>query len=267
MRASLFFFFYALISAQPTYAFAKLTPAATAAFDRYIELTEARMNRNLDAARFLEIDARPEIKARVRAGETRIESSVTRDNGKPINLPDALVQDWLGTIFIPGASIQKVKAVLQDYDNYKVFYKPEVTESRVVNHTGEEYDVFLRLFKKQVITVVLNTNYHVRYGMLDQQRMYVNSRSTRIAQVSDPKHPEAREEPAGNDGGYLWRLNSYWRFEAADGGVYAECEAISLSRDVPMLVGWAIRGFIEKFPKESMHNTLAGTKTAVVKQK
>ncbi len=97
--------------------------------------------------------------------------------------------------------------------------------------------------------------------------MYVTSRSTRIAQVSDPKHPDAHEEPIGNDGGYLWRINAYWRFEAADGGVYAECEAISLSRDVPALIGWAIRGFIEKFPKQSMQNTLVGTKAAVTKQR
>lgn len=266
MRASLLFF-CALISTQSTYAFANLTPAATAAFDRYIELTEARMKGDLVAARFLQIDAAPDVKAKVRAGETRIQPSVTRDNGKAIDMPGALIHDWLGTIFIPGAGVPQVKAVLQDYENYKVFYKPEVTESRVVNHTGEEFDVFLRLYKKQVITVVLNTNYHVRYGMLDPQRMYVNSRSTRIAQASDAKHLEAREDPIGNDGGYLWRLSSYWRFEAADGGVYAECRAISLSRDVPALVGWAIRGFIEKFPKESMRNTLVGTKAAIAKQR
>ncbi len=220
----------------------------------------------MNAGPFLQIDTKPELKAKVRAGETLIQSSVTRDNGKPIDIPDGLIQDWLGTIFIPGASIQQVKAVLQDYDNYKVYYKPEVTESRMVAHAGDDFDVFLRLYKKQVITVVLNTNYHVRYRMLEPQRMYVISRSSRIAQASDSKHPEAQEEPMGNDGGYLWRLNSYWRFEAADGGVYAECEAISLSRDVPALVGWAIRGFIEKFPKESMRNTLAGTKAAVLKK-
>jgi hypothetical protein len=264
MRVRLLFFFI-LISAQAIYAFANLAPAASGAFDRYIELTEARMKSDLAAARFLQIDAAPEMKAKVRAGETRIQPSVTRDNGRAIDTPGALIHDWLGTIFIPGASIQQVKAVLQDYANYKVFYKPEVTESKVISHTGDEYEVFLRLYKKQVITVVLNTNYHVRYGILDPQRMYVNSRSTRIAQISDAKHPEAREEPIGNDGGYLWRLNSYWRFEAADGGVYAECRAISLSRDVPALVGWAIRGFIEKFPKDSMRSTLVGTKTAVAK--
>ena len=255
-----------LVSVQSTYAFANLAPAATAAFDRYIESTEARMKSDLDPARFLQIDAKPETKAKLISGEVRIEPGVARENGKAIGIPDALVQDWLGTIFIPGAGIQQVRAVLQDYENYKFFYKPEVTESRLISHTGDEFDVFLRLYKKQVITVVLNTNYHVRYALLDPQRMYVNSRSTRIAQASDAKHPEAREEPIGNDGGYLWRLNSYWRFEAADGGVYAECRAISLSRDVPALVGWAIRGFIEKFPKESMHNTLVGTKAAVAKR-
>ena len=259
-------FFFALIFAQPIYSFANLTPAATAAFDRYIELTEARMKSDLDPARLLQIDAKPETKAKLKSGEVRIQPGVARENGKEISIPDALVQDWLGTIFIPGAGIQQVKAVLQDYENYKVYYKPEVTESRLISHTGDEFDVFLRLYKKQVITVVLNTNYHVRYGLLDPQRMYVNSRSTRIAQASDARHPEAHEEPIGNDGGYLWRLNSYWRFEAADDGVYAECRAISLSRDVPALIGWAVRGFIEKFPKESMHNTLVGTKAAVAKR-
>jgi len=34
----------------------------------------------------------------------------------------ALIHDWLGTIFIPGAGVAQVKAVLQDYENYKVFY-------------------------------------------------------------------------------------------------------------------------------------------------
>jgi len=260
MRPSLFLF-AVIISAHPAYAFAKLTPAATAAFDRYIGVTEARLKRDLDPARFLQIDAKPEMKAKVRTGETLIQSNLTH-----VAIPNAQIQDWLGAIFIPGAGIQQVKAVLQDYDNYKVFYKPEVTESKLISHGNDEFDVFLRLYKKQVITVVLNTNYHVRYGMLNPQRMYVNSRSTRIAEASDSKRPEAHEEPIGNDGGYLWRLNSYWRFEATDGGVYAECEAISLSRDVPALVGWAIRGFIEKFPKESMRNTLAGTKAAVLKK-
>ena len=156
-----------------------------------------------------------------------------------------------------------MKAVLQDYAHYKDFYQPEVTESKQIAQKDDEFDVFLRLYKKQVLTVVLNTNYHVRYSMLDPRRMYVVSHSTRIAQAKDPKHPEAGEDPAGTDLGPLWRLNSYWRFEEGDGGVYAECEALSLSRDIPGLIGWMVRSFVEKFPKESMQNTLRGTKAAV----
>ena len=29
--------------------------------------------------------------------------------------------------------------------------------------------------------------------------------------------PAEREKPPGQDGGYLWRLNSYWRFLRRDG--------------------------------------------------
>jgi hypothetical protein len=241
--------FVALLAAPTIYA-AKLTPQTAAAFDRYILLTEARM--------------KTDWKAKVRGGNIRIEAGLTLDNGKKIDVPDGMIQHWVGSMFIPGASIAQVKAVLQDYENYKNFYRPEVIESKQISHQGDEYDVFLRLYKKHVLTVVLNSNYHVRYDTPDPHHMYVISHSTRIAQVKDAGHPDAGEEQVGDDNGFLWQLNAYWRFEQADGGVYAECEAVSLSRDLPPLIGWMIRGFVEKFPKESMQNTLVGTKAAMI---
>jgi hypothetical protein len=93
--------------------------------------------------------------------------------------------------------------------------------------------------------------------------MFVNSHSTRIAEAKESEGPPGAEEPVGDDSGFLWRLNSYWRFEEADGGLYAECEAISLSRDAPMGLGFLLKGFLERFPKESMQNTLRGTRAAV----
>jgi hypothetical protein len=232
-------FVVALLAAPTIYA-AKLTPQTAAAFDRYIELAEARMKTDWKA------------------------NAGGRVHGKKIDVPDGMIQHWVGAMFIPGASISQVKAVLQDYANYKNFYKPEVIESRQISHQGDEYDVFLRLYKSQVLTVVFNSNYHVLYVTPDPHHMYVISRSTRIAEAKDAGHPDAGEEPVGDDTGFLWRLNSYWQFEQADAGVYAECEAISLSRDVPPLLGWMIKGLLEKFPKESMQNTLRGTKAAVM---
>jgi hypothetical protein len=78
--------------------------------------------------------------------------------------------------------------------------------------------------------------------------MEIVSRSTRIQQ-------------SGSDQGFLWRLNSYWRFEQVEGGVYVQCRAISLSRDLPLGFGW-LRGFLERFPRESMVNTMDATRRA-----
>jgi hypothetical protein len=258
-----FAIFPILFATQPIWAFAKLTPEAVAGFDRYVEQAEAAMDRDLKSERFLHMRGKADVKTKLRAGELSIEPGPLRSHAKEIEVPEAMIQDWMGIMFIPNATIQQVRGVLQDYQNYKNFYKPEVIESKQVAHQGDEFDVFLRLYKKQLITVVLNTNYRVRYGMLDPKHMYVTSRSTRIAEAKNSKGPYDEEEPIGDDGGYLWRLNSYWRFEEADGGVYAECEAISLSRDVPFALGWMIRNFVSKFPKESMLNTLRGTREAV----
>jgi len=247
-----------LVATLPVHAFAKLTPQTTAAFDAYVGRGEARMNADLQPGRFLHLDARPELKNKVRAGEPAIVSASDLKLASEAKIPDGMIQDWIGMMFMPGATLEDVKSVLQDYAHYKNFYTPKVMESKEISRGGDDYDVFLQLYEKHVLTVVLNTTYHVEYKTIDPQRMEVVSRSTRIAEMKGTV-----EEPPGNDTGFLWRLNSYWRFEAADGGVYAQCEAISLSRDVPLGLGWMIKGFLEKFPKESMINTLRGTRAAV----
>jgi hypothetical protein len=161
-----------LVAAQLSSA-ANLTPETSRAFDHYVELAEARMNADLARDRFLGISGKPEVKSKLRSGQVSIERGVTLDNGNKIDVSGGMIQDWVGTMFIPGAVIPQVKGVLQDYENYRSYYKPDVIESKQIAHQGDEYDVFLRLYKKQALTVVLNTNYHVRYGTLDPQRMYV----------------------------------------------------------------------------------------------
>ena len=63
--------------------------------------------------------------------------------------------------------------------------------------------------------------------------------------------------------GFLWRLNSYWRFQERDGGVCLECRAISLSRDVPFGLGWIFEPIIQTLPKESLIKTLESTRHAL----
>jgi hypothetical protein len=77
----------------------------------------------------------------------------------------------------------------------------------------------------------------------------------------------AQERPISpkDNHGFLWRLNSYWRFYQADGGVYIQCSAISLTRDVPADLGWLAAPFIENVPRESLNFTLTATREALLK--
>ena len=98
---------------------------------------------------------------------------------------------------------------------------------------------------------------------MDSRRWYSRSYSTRIAEVANADTPNEHEKPLGHDGGFLWRINSYWKFEEKDGGVYIECESISLTRDIPTGLGWLIKPFITSIPKESLEMTMGSTRAAL----
>ena len=244
-----------LLSASlSTLSCAELTAAAREAFSRYVDRFETRWKQ-----RSLERD-----QSGARNGEPLVVSGKLSDDGQDTKPPGAMLQHWKGLMFLPHTNIEQVRSLMQDYKNYQVYFKPEVTQSKLIRRQGDNFEVFLRLYKKHILTVVLNSNYAIQYASTDARHMCISSRSTRIVAVNNAGQPSESEEPIGSDSGFLWALSTYWRFAEADGGVYAECEAISLSRDIPFGLGWAIKGFIDKFPKESMRNTLAGVKRAVL---
>jgi hypothetical protein len=67
----------------------------------------------------------------------------------------------------------------------------------------------------------------------------------------------------GEEHGFLWRLNTYWRCEERDGGVYVRVETVSLSRAIPRGLGWAVGPFVESVPRESVEFTLRRTVSAL----
>jgi hypothetical protein len=48
--------------------------------------------------------------------------------------------------------------------------------------------------------------------------------------------------------------------------VFIQCEAISLTRDVPQGFGWAVKPFVEEIPRESLRFTLEATRTALLEK-
>ena len=189
----------------------------------------------------------------------------TRDAfGSELEAPGGLIHHWVGDVFIPGASLQQALDLVEDYDHHQDVYKPEVVRSRLVSRERNDFKIFYRLVKHKVITVTLDTEHDVRYTRVDDSHWYSRSVSTRIAEVADAGEPREREKPVGHDGGFLWRLNSYWRFVERDGGVFVECESISLTRDIPTGLGWMVGPFVTSVPKESLERTLVSTRSAVL---
>ena len=260
-----------VVVAVGTAQFAHATPAAAGAelqnrtiqaFDRYVRLTEARLN---SPAPFLWIDGLPDAKRKealdlVRRKQLSIERPETKDNGREIDVPDGMIHHWIGTAFVAGASIDQALGVLQNYDAHQRIYAPAVAASKLQSREGDRFKFFLRFVMKKVITVVVNSDHEAVFRRPASDRAEGWIHSTRIAEVEDAGTPTEREKPIGNDGGYLWRLNTYWRLLARDGGVYIHCESVSLSRGIPFGIGWAVKPFVTSVPRESLTFTLETTR-------
>ena len=239
---------------------AELREATAKAFDTYIAAAEAR-----PATPFLWLDTRPaaernRLLAGLRNGELVIERLRVRPGGREIDVPDGLIHHWMGMVFIPNATAAEAVKLLQDYDRHASVYAPTVDKSRLLSHAGNEFRFSLRFVMTQVITVVMDGDHQARFAWLGPGRARSWIRSTRLAEVTDAGTARERLEPVGQGGGYLWRLNSYWRFEERDGGVYLECESVSLTRGIPYGLGWIVGPFVTSLPRESLEFTLQTTR-------
>lgn len=231
------------------------------AYANYIREAEAGLEETLGGKKpFLWSDGDAARVQQVRKGLTIAELW----SGKgPIKVADGLIHDWIGATCVTGTTMGKTLALIQDYDNHKNIYQPEVIDSKLIRRRGNNFQVYLRLRKKKIVTVILDTDHDVRYSSLDPTHWCCRSATTRISEVEDAGKPTERVRAPDTGHGFLWRLNSYWRFQARDRSVYIECRAISLSRDVPKGLGWMIEPIIDKLPKESLKATLEATRRAL----
>ena len=247
-------------------AAADLQERTRQAFERYAQITEARIEQELkEPGRGLWMDrlanaARADAEQRLRAGEVLVTRLESRAQGKSIEIPDGKVHHWVGTVFIPGATLARTIEMVQGYEHYPRIYQPAIRRSAIVARDGPNFKVSMQMFMKKVISVVLNADFDVVYRSLGPMRMYVPSVATRIAEVEHPDTPEAREKPVGHDNGFLWRFNNYCLFEERDGGTYMQCESVSLSRTIPIGLGWLIGPFVTSIPRESLTFTLTAAR-------
>lgn len=236
---------------------APVSVAATAGFDSYVARVEAKLNaQHQSAENFLgSLDL-----ARLRWGELVVEQITA---GAGTELPGALLHDWRGAAFIPGGKAADFERVMKDFGGYRRVYAPQVVSARVLARDGEHLEVTMRVRQKHALTVVMDTAYDVRFGRLDARRGYSVSRSTQIEEIEAAGTAHERALAAGDAHGFLWRMNTYWSYEERDGGLYIEIESVSLSRSIPVGLGWAVGPFVESVPRESVEFTLNATRNAL----
>jgi hypothetical protein len=249
---------------------AKLRTETVAAFDRYVRLTEERNETEVRRGSGLFwVDAFPEGQrteayAALKRGDVQIHRLGALENRKPILCPGGLIHHWVGLTFIPGAKLDDVLRVLQDYDHQSTYYAPDVERSKIESHDGDHFRVFLRFRRHKVVTVVLNTEHEVHYFHDATGRAHSRSSAVRIAEVENPGKNDEHEKQPGDDGGYLWRMETWWRVEERDGGVYVQSEVASLTRDIPTGLGWLVGPFVNSIPRETLAFTLEATRKAVL---
>jgi hypothetical protein len=230
----------ALLPAQLT---TNLSSESVRAFDNYVKAAEAGL------------DWRPHVPV-YKHGVKIIPGGLN----PTIEVPDAIIHDWAAAVVVRKATVEQVLRVLQDYEDYKRLYAPEITDSRVYSHHDNQWRIYLKLYKKEVFTANLASDYDVEYRRLSEGRWAMLSHSTKISEVKD-----GVLLPVGTGHGFLWRLNAYWVLEQRSEGVYLECRAISMSRDVPAGLGWALKGIVARLPQQSLRDTMESTVRALTK--
>jgi len=95
-------------------------------------------------------------------------------------------------------------------------------------------------------------------------RAHSRSTAIRIREVSDPGTSTEKEKSPQDENGFLWQMETWWRMEERDSGVYVQNEAVTLTRDIPTGLGWLIGPFVTSIPKETLQFTLGATRKAVL---
>ena len=236
------------------------------AWDAYIRQVDANMHaRAVGGAPFLWVDEAADRAERLRKGEILV--SAAGDNC-PEKVAHGLIHHWVGAAFIPGAGVNDVLAVVQDYDRYKDYYAPNVINTKRLGRAPvpeklEQKFSLLWVRKILFVTAAIDTEYESRYVQAGAKRWYVVTQSTRVQQIDKYGQSGQRESPPDEGSGYIWRIYTIARFEQRDGGVYAELEVLGLTRDIPPSVGWLLHPLVQRLPRDAMTAILQKTKNAV----
>jgi len=175
---------------------------------------------------------------------------------------NGMLHDWSAITFIPGAKKQAAISVIEDVPNHPKIY-PEVIDGRIKSRQANGMTASHRIRKKKVLEVTIDSTYQIDILPTPPNRYASRSVATELVEVEDAGTAKERRLPPGRDHGFLWRLNTFWIVEETPKGLWLECRSVSLTRDTPTGLGWAIRPIVRDLPRESLLGLLEATKRAI----
>ena len=246
-------------------AFAALPePKTIAAWNAYVTATETRIASELAATGpFLvtdRTDQRRTIRDAIARGEIPLGTLSTVDRtGQVLPVPGGTIAHWRGAVLLPGTSLDRLLHRLQNPPEHGPL-PDDVLSLRVLDREPNRLTVAMRLTRTKIVTATYDTEHLATYRRLAPTRASSRSASTRIVEVANAGTRTERVLSDGQDRGFLWRVNSYWRYEQVPGGVIVELESITLSRAVPMGLGMILEPIIDRTARESVTRTLASVR-------
>jgi hypothetical protein len=251
-----------LIALSPFTRAATLKPETVAAWDAYLrEATAAMQARLQPGAKFLWLEEEPGRMEFVRTKGPLIGPVNTHI---PQKVSHGLIHDWLGAGFVPNARIEDILHIVRDYDAYKRIYRPGVIDSLSHGSEGEKDLFFMRLANHSVVSkTALDAECEAHYIRVDDHRWYAYSNTTRITELAHFGTQKQTTLPEDTGTGLIWRLSSITRLEEREGGVYAELEALALSRDIPTAFRTFVTPIVRRVSRDSLATSLRQTKLAI----
>jgi hypothetical protein len=251
---------------------ADLQPETIKAWEQYIEAKETEV-KSAAGAQLVAAHMAANVAANVAVNDERSFWAQLR-SGKilvvpagpniPRRVPSGLIHDWIGTAFIPDATISQVLAAIRDYDRYKNMYRPGVVDSSACTAMADEDTFSLLLVTRSFFAKsALEGDFRAKYFRVDERRWYSILESTRIQEIVDYGGADARLLPEGEGSALIWRAASITRYEERDGGVVVQFEAMALSRDIPGALRWLIDPVVRRVSRESVQLSLQKTRDGV----
>ena len=211
---------------------------------------------------FLAVDRSPDLRSRVLSGEIVVGPAIGSGSEA---VPSGLIHDWIGSVFIPSASLETLLDLVQNYSRYPEIYRPTVKHGQLIRKDAST-DLYRLLIRQKVLflDVALDGEYRSIYHRLGPCKAYSTTSSQRLQGIINPGTADEKRDEQESGSGLIWRLESILKFEQAEGGVFVQWEAVALSRSVPVFFRGVVNPVVSRISRSALATSLQQTRDANV---